>query len=267
MEILNRANAPFGASVWGTIDLTLNEFLTKRLNLRSVVDFDGGYSYETDSIPTKYSTEVSNKNGVLISTREPIKMVEIKKSFKLSKSVIENIKKGIEDFDDKELAAVANEFSSVENNMILSGLKEANIGGITTNKDIKTIEVKLTKDILGAVAKSLGTFNQEFVDGTFKLVISSATMAKLYTEFFDGISVKTKLDDILGAGNIVINQDIGDSKALIISQRGGDFEFYSGLDVSIGFEKETKDSVELFLIQTCAFRVLAPEAAIVLGIK
>ena len=80
MEILNRANAPFGASVWSTIDLTLGEFLTKRLNLRSVVDFDGGYSYETDSIPTKYSTEVSNKNGVLISTREPIKMVEIKKS-------------------------------------------------------------------------------------------------------------------------------------------------------------------------------------------
>ncbi len=267
MEILNRANAPFGAGAWGIIDATLGEFLTKRLNLRSVVDFDGSYTYETDSIATKYSTEVSSKNGVSIATREPIKMVEIKKSFKLSKSVIEDIKKGIENFDDKELATAANEFSSVENNMILSGLKEANIEGITTNKDVKSIEVKSTKDILGAVAKSLGTFNQEFVDGTFKLVISSGTMAKLYTEFFDGISVKTKLDDILGAGNIIINQDIGDNKALMISQRGGDFEFYSGLDVSIGFEKETKDVVELFLMQTCAFRVLSPEAAIVLDIK
>jgi len=94
-------------------------------------------------------------------------------------------------------------------------------------------------------------------------VLSSATLAKLYTEFYDGISLKSKIDHILGAGSIVVNQDIGDDRALIVSQRGGDFEFFSGLDLSIGFEKELKDAVELFVIQTCAFRNLAPEAAIV----
>lgn len=267
MEILNRVKAPFGTAVWGVIDSTLGEFLTKRLSLRSVVDFNGGLSYETDSISTKKTSIISNKDGLKISTREPIKMVEIKKNFKILKETIEDIKKGMVDFDDKVFAKVANEFSSVENGMILLGLESANIQGILKNTDVKSLDVKSTKDILSTVAKALGIFNQEFVDGTFKLVISSSTLSSLYTEFFDGISVKTKIDDILGAGQIVINQDIGDDKALLISQRGGDFEFYSGLDVSIGFEKETEEDVELFLLQTCAFRVIAGEAAIVLNLK
>lgn len=267
MEILNRINAPFGNGVWSEIDATLGEFLAKRLNIRSVVDFNANYSYEDDAISTKALHEVSNKKGLSIATREPIKMVEIKKSFTLSKSVIEDIKRGVEDYDDSALANAANEFGAVENEMILNGLKEANIEGIVVNKEVESITVNSTKEILSGVAKSLGVFNKNFVDGGFKLVISSNTLASLYTEFFDGISVKAKIDDILGANNIVVNEDIGDKKALLISQRGEDFEFFSGLDVSLGYEKETKDSVELFLMQTCAFRVLGPEAAVVLNIK
>jgi uncharacterized linocin/CFP29 family protein len=54
---------------------------------------------------------------------------------------------------------------------------------------------------------------------------------------------------------------------MIISQRGGDFEFCSGLDLSIGFEKVNKESIELFLIETCALRILGPEAAVVFNLK
>lgn len=266
MEILNRSNAPFGGAVWNEIDATMGEFLSKRLNLRSVVDFDESYGYESDAISTKRLSKISDKNGLSVAQREPIRMVEIKKTFILSKAVIEEIKRGVEDFDDAQLATAANELAAVENKMILEGLKEANIEGIVT-KETLLMDVKTTKDLLSSVAKALGEFNKEFVDGGFKLVLSSATLAKLYTEFFDGISLKTKIDDILGEGSIVVNQDIGDDKALLISQRGGDFEFFSGLDLSVGFEKETKEGVELFLIQTCAFRNLAPEAAIVFNIK
>jgi uncharacterized linocin/CFP29 family protein len=267
MEILNRTNAPFSNGVWSVIDETMGEFLSKRLNLRGVVDFKDQYTYDTDAIFTKELKNISDKKGLSISTREPIKMVEIKKTFTISNDTIDQIKRGVEDFEDKELATAANEFATIENNMILEGLKEASFTGIANHPDVVTMEVKSTKDILSSVAKSLGVFNKEFVDGGFKLVVSSGTLAKLYTEFFDGISVKTKLDDILGAGNTVVNEDIGDNRAMIISQRGGDFEFCSGLDLSIGFEKAAKDSVELFLIQTCALRILSPEAAIILNLK
>ncbi len=267
MEILNRTSAPFSSAVWNVIDETMSEFLSKRLSLRTLIDFKDHYSFETDAVFTKRIKKVSSDKGLTISTREPIKMVEIKKTFTISNEAIEHIKRGIEDFNDEEFANAANEFATIENNMILQGLKEASFTGIINHPDVVSMEVKSTKDILSSVAKSLGVFRNEFVDGGFKLVVSSATLTKLYTEFFDGISLKTKLDDILGENQIVASEDIGDNSAMIISQRGGDFEFCSGLDVSIGFEKINKDSVELFLIQTCALRILGPEAAIIFNFK
>ena len=203
----------------------------------------------------------------IISTPLFCSAVARSKTFSLSKSVIEDIQRGVSDYDDSTLREVANDFSQIENSIILSGLSGANIDGIITNPEIKSIEVKSTKDILAGVAKAMGVFNQEFVSGTFKLVVSSQTLGKLYTEFFDGFSVKTKLDDILGSNEIIVNQTIGDDKALLISQRGGDFEFYSGLDVCVGFEKELDKSIELFLLQTLSFRVINPEAAILLNLK
>lgn len=68
-------------------------------------------------------------------------------------------------------------------------------------------------------------FNANFIDGPYVLVISSATMAKLMVESFDSKSLKSKIEEILGKGSIIINNDIGDDKAIVVSQRGGDFTF------------------------------------------
>ena len=267
MEILNRTNAPFSNAVWNVIDETMSEFLSKKLSLRTLIDFKNNYSFDTDAVFTKRIKKISSEKGVTISTREPIKMVEIKKIFSVSNETVDEIKRGIKDFKDDEFSSAANEFATIENNMILEGLNEAGFQGIINHSSVKSLDANSTKDILSCVAKSLGIFHNNFVDGEFKLVVSSATLTKLYTEFFDGISLKTKLDDILGQGNIVVNEDIGNNTAMIISQRGGDFEFCSGLDLSIGFEKVNKESIELFLIETCALRILGPEAAVVFNLK
>lgn len=267
MEILNRTNAPFGNGVWSVIDTTIAEYLTKRLTLRSVVDFKNDYSFDTDAISTKEVNQISAKNGVSISLREPLKMLEIKTTFSVPKTVIEEIKRGKTDFDDAALKEAANALATEENNLLLKGLSSANIRGILTNKEIESLEITEYKDILQAVAKSLGIFNKNFINGKFKLVTSSNTLAKMYTESFEGISLKSKIDQIIGENNIIINENIGDKHLLLISQRGGDFEFYSGLDVSIGFEKEDKNSVELFAIESCTFRILEPKAAVAISIK
>lgn len=267
MEILNRTNAPFGNEVWNIIDTQMSEFLSKKLVLRSIVDFNDTYTFDTDAISTKNLKKLSSKDGLTISTREPIKIVEIKKSFNISKNIIEDIKRGIQDFDDKDFTTAADNFSTIENNLILNGISQANITGILSNKSVESIEVSDYKDLLQGVAKSLGIFNKNFVSGSFKLIISNTTLAKLYTEFFDGISLKTKIDDMLGVGNIIISDDIGDKKVLIVAQRGGDFEFFSALDVSIGFEKENKNDIELFLLETCAFRTTGAEGAVIINIK
>ncbi|MCK9337952.1 MAG: bacteriocin family protein [Arcobacteraceae bacterium] len=266
MEFLNKTLAPFGVLVWDTIESELSDALSKRLTLRSAVDFNDTYSFDTDAISTGTLKKVSSKGNVSICTREPIKMVEIKQNFTVSKEVIEDIKRGKVDFDNTPFTSVANSFAKIENDIILTGMANANIEGMIS-KETHTINASSPKDIMVGVAKAMGIFNTNFIDGPFVLVISSTTMAKLMVESFDGKSLKSKIEEIIGKGSIIISNDIGDDKALVISQRSGDFEFYSGLDVSVGYETETKDGVELFLIQSCAFRVITPEAVVLINIK
>lgn len=266
MEVLNHSTIPFGDTVWNTIESEVSKFLSKRLTLRSAVDFKEGYGFETDAVSTKNIKEISSSNGLEISTREPIKMLEVKKTFGIPLNVIEDIKRDKANFDDAALTEAVNSFATVENDVILNGNKKANIEGVLTGIKNK-LTAKDTKEILTCVAKSMGIFNKNFVEGPFKLIISSETLAKLNVESFDGMSLKSKIDEIFGSDALIVNQDIGNDKALVISQRGGDFEFYSGLDVSLGFEKETAKEVELFLLQTFTFRNISPEAAVLIEIK
>lgn len=93
MEILNKKLAPFGKEVWATIESELANYLSKRLTLRGVVDFKDSYGFNTDAINTGNTKKVSSKNGTIIITREPLKMVEIKHTFSIPKALIEDLKR------------------------------------------------------------------------------------------------------------------------------------------------------------------------------
>lgn len=148
MEILNRTNAPFSNAVWNVIDETMSEFLSKKLSLRTLIDFKNNYSFDTDAVFTKRIKKISSEKGVTISTREPIKMVEIKKIFSVSNETVDEIKRGIKDFKDDEFSSAANEFATIENNMILEGLNEAGFQGIINHSSVKSLDANSTKDIL-----------------------------------------------------------------------------------------------------------------------
>ena len=50
--------------------------------------------------------------------------------------------------------------------------------------------------------------------------------------------------------------------AVVLSQRGGDFEITVGEDFSIGFAAADVDAVQLYIEESAAFRVNTPEAAV-----
>ena len=62
----------------------------------------------------------------------------------------------------------------------------------------------------------------------------------------------------MGMGEVAVNG------AVVLSLRGGDFELTIGSDLSIGYQSHTDKVVRLYLIETMAFRVLTPEAAVAL---
>jgi uncharacterized linocin/CFP29 family protein len=52
--------------------------------------------------------------------------------------------------------------------------------------------------------------------------------------------------------------------AVVLSQRGGDFLFESGEDLSIGYESHDAEAVQLYLVESFTFRAVTPEAAVAL---
>jgi uncharacterized linocin/CFP29 family protein len=262
MKFLNREAAPISQEMWGMIDENLMALLAKRLLLRSVVDFEEGYDFTTDAVATGNLRTVSESGGVRIGVREPILMAEVRHDFSIPKTTLEAMKRDIEDFDDTPMREAANAFGSAENGMILEGLEALGTPGILGALTQKTLQATGAKELMVSAAKSLGMFNGEFVDGPFKILVSSATFAQLAVEAEAGETMKQKLENIFGAGALVITDAVGDDKALVISQRGGDFVFYSGLDVHVGFESESADALNFFLIESGAFRVINPEAAV-----
>ena len=52
--------------------------------------------------------------------------------------------------------------------------------------------------------------------------------------------------------------------AVVVSQRGGDFHFESGEDISIGYDHHDADRVHLYVEESFTFQVASPEAGIAL---
>jgi uncharacterized linocin/CFP29 family protein len=261
MKFLNREEAPLSQEMWGLIDEHVMGLLAKRLKLRSVVDFDEGYDFTTDAVATGKVRGVQ-EGGVKIGVREPVLMMEIRHDFSIPKSTLDAMKRDIADYDDTPLREAANAFGTAENGMILDGIAAIGAPGLLGTLTQKTLQASGAKELMVSAARSLGMFNTAFVDGPFKLLVSSATFAALVTEAEAGETMKQKIDNIFGADAVVITDAVGEDKALVISQRGGDYVFYSGFDVHVGFDSESDDALNLFLIESGAFRVINPEAAV-----
>ncbi len=263
MKFLNRETSPIAAAIWTQIDSVFTPMLSQRLKLRSIVGFTS-VPFETDAVATGKLKTLSSVKELTLSARKPIAMVEIRYDFDLPKSIVEAFKRDKPDFDDTVFKEVTNRFSAVENSLILEGLKEADIEGILSKIPSKPIHAKHTKGLIDAVALMMVAFKAEFVEGPYKLVLSTATLIKMVAESEGGISVKSRLETLLGADFFVVCESIGDDKILALSQRGGDFVLYNGLDVSIGFSEEKADSYALFITESCTFRIISPEAAVLI---
>ena len=55
--------------------------------------------------------------------------------------------------------------------------------------------------------------------------------------------------------------------AAVISTRGGDYELSVGQDIAIGYTRHDSEKVELYFVETFAFRVIEPRGAVEIQFK
>ena len=113
------------------------------------------------------------------------------------------------------------------------------------------------------VAKAVDVLRESGIAGPYGLAIAPAGYTGIIeTAEHGGYLLLDHLRQILG-GPVVWAPGI--EGAAVVSLRGGDFVLEVGEDISVGYLAHDASDVTLYLEESLSFRVLEPDAAVVLS--
>ena len=115
------------------------------------------------------------------------------------------------------------------------------------------------------VARAVGALRAADISGPFAIALGARCFTGVTeTTEHGGYPVFEHLRQILD-GPVVWAPAV--DGAVVLSQRGGDFELTIGEDFSVGYRSDDAGSVDLFIEESLAFRINTPEAAVHLTYK
>ena len=265
MNHLLRSLAPISDSAWKMLDDEARERLEPALAARRLVDFSGphGWEYSATNLGRTSPLESAPCNGVTGLRRQVLPLVEVRADFALSRGELRDADRGAEDPDLEPLDKAAHQMAVAENKAVfhgwagaLTGIEEA-----TPHDPIPLGDVpdNYRRPVAAAVERLL----HNGISGPYGLALGGEQYKRVVeTAEHGGYPLLEHLRKIL-EGPIVWAPGVGG--ALVLSLRGGDFQFESGQDLSIGYDGHDADTVRLYLEESFSFRVVTPEAAVMLS--
>ena len=261
---LLRSHAPISDAGWQLLDDEARERLTPALAARRLVDFSGPHGWQHSALNLGRIEELSSApcDGVSAVRRRVLALAEVRAEFSVSRAELRDHDRGADDPDLEPLDAAARRIAVAENKAAFHGWAQASIEGITEATPHRlqlgaapdkyprpvaaAVELLLSSGIAGPYALALGS-------DQYKRVVQTAEGG--------GYPLLEHLRKIT-EGPIVWAP--GCDGAVLVSQRGGDFVFESGQDLSLGYLDHDAEVVRLYLEQSFAFHVATPEAAVAL---
>ena len=262
MNHLLREIAPITESGWGLLDEEARERLTAGLAARKLVDFAGprGWTHSATNLGrTELIEDVSA--GVRARRRSVLPLVELRADFAVAREELREAGRGAEDVDLDALDVAALAIAAAENVAVFHGWSEAGITGIAEASPHPAIHLEGDYDNYPrCVAQAVERLTNAGIRGDFGLALGPDDFTGVIeTTEHGGYPVFDHLRQILG-GPIV--RAPGLRGGIVISQRGGDFLFESGQDLSIGYSHHDDQDVHLYVEETFSFRVATSEAAV-----
>ncbi len=229
-----------------------------------MVDFIGPQGLDKSAVNTGRIKRLGQGavEGVTYCLRESLPMVEIKVPFRIKLSEIEALARGAADVDTDPLIEASLKIAQAEDEIIFNGLEEANIKGIAVEAAESAYGVSDKDGFMPAVVQGISGFKKAGVGGPYSLLLGPEMYASLFKSTGRGYPEEKRLNEIL-EGNIIRVPTL-ESRGLLISTRGGDFELFGGQDLSVGFSHWKEDEIEFFLYESLTFRINTPEAALIL---
>jgi uncharacterized linocin/CFP29 family protein len=264
MDHLLRDLAPISDDGWKAIDDEAKPRLTTYLAARKLVDFEGphGWPHSATNLG-RVSTVAGPADAVSAKQRVVLPLVELRAEFDVSRSEIEDAERGALDLELDSLDAAARRIALAENVAVFHGYGAAGIKGITemTSHDPIGLDADFER-YPNTVAMALDRLRESGIGGPYGLAIGPTGYTGIIeTTEHGGYLLLDHLHQLLD-GPVVWTPGI--EGAVVMSLRGGDFVYDSGEDLSIGYLSHTPDVVRLYFEESFSFRVIEPDAAIVL---
>jgi uncharacterized linocin/CFP29 family protein len=241
-----------------------------RLDLaaRRLVDVEGPFGWTHAAVPTGTVEPLEPVLGpeVRVVARRPVQLVELDSAFRLARSELERLERGARDPDLAPLIAAAARIARAEDRALFHGIEGAGMTGIVTASARDGLALDAGgPDHLAAVIEALERLRQRGVGGPFALALGPREHgAFLRARDADGNPVIERIQTLLGGPLARVPALDG---AVVMSQRGGDFLLSLGQDLSLGYRDHSRDEVELYLVESFAFQVLSPDAAVPLELR
>lgn len=266
MSHLLRGQAPITETGWALIDGEATARMSPALAARALVDFDGphGWAHSATNLGRIVPLKAAPADGVAAVQRQVLPLVELRAPFVVSRAELADAERGAKDIDLGALDAAARQMAIAENAAVFHGLPGGGIVGIAQATPHPT--GKLGKDADGyprSIARAIEALKDAGVGGPYAVAMGPEPyLVVVETAEHAGVLLLDHLRTIVG-GPIVWSPGV--KGAVVLSQRGGDFLFQSGEDLSIGYATHDAATVSLYLEESFSFRVATPEAAVALA--
>jgi uncharacterized linocin/CFP29 family protein len=266
MNHLLRELAPISGSGWRAIDDEAGQRLTPALAARRLVDFAGPHGWEHSASNLGRSTRLASAphEGVAGRQRRVLALAELRADFSVPIDELRDLDRGALDIDLSSLDAAAHRIAVAENAAVFHGWSDAAIIGVADASTHESTSLGADAEVYPrAVAGAVEQLLQAGVDGPYGLALGREQYRRVVeTAEHGGCLLLDHLRQILG-GPIVWAPGV--RGAVVLSQRGGDFLFDCGQDLSIGYQRHDEEAVHLYIEESFSFLVATPEAAVALS--
>lgn len=265
MNHLLRSHAPISDASWRLIDQEAKQRLAPALAGRRLVDFSGphGWDYSASNLGRVHPLASPAGEGVSGLQRRVLAVVESRADFELARAELADADRGAADADLDALDRACHRIAVAENIAVFHGWDEA-ILGITKAAPHPPVPLgESPQHYPRAIAAGVELLLGGGIGSPYALALG-AEEHRLVVETAEhgGFPLLQHLQSIV-EGPIVWAPGV--RGAVLLSQRGGDFLFECGQDISIGYQSHDAETVRLYLQESFSFQVATPEAAVTLS--
>jgi uncharacterized linocin/CFP29 family protein len=263
MNHLMRELAPVSEDAWTQIDEEATRSIKHFIAARRLVDFKGPLGWDYSAVDAGRIDRLDHGAlaGVEVVRRQVLPLIELRAPFSLARSELDAAERGATDLDLDAVVAAGRAAALAEDHLVFHGYDQGPIRGIAATSPHEPVAIGDDYSRYPEhVARAVAVLRAADVAGPYAIALGARCFTGVTeTTEHGGYPVFEHLRQILG-GPVVWAPAV--DGALVLSQRGGDFELTVGQDFSIGYLSSDVASVDLYVEESLSFRINTPGAAV-----